>query len=258
MANTFLQRIFRPSAEKTVACLYAESGAAEFSISQAEFANWLPCAHPKDLVLARACASGNPAAWDRFVALYRPKLYAAAAAITRDESSARDLADSLYADLYSTRKLQSFQARGSLEGWLKTILAQEWVNRLRRNRKLVAFDDSLESPVAASDPPPSADQKALNEAADLALTQLIPEERFLLASYYLDERTLAEIGRMLNMHESTISRRLDKITAYLRKQILAQLTKAGISKAAAEEMLSIDVRDLNINVREKLAQERNA
>ncbi len=257
-----MRNIFHFAANDT-ARLYAESGAAALSVSLAEFAAWLPekptqCPHVKDLVLARACANGNPAAWDCFVALYRPKLYAAATAITRDETTGRELADSLYADLYGNRKLHSFQGRGSLEAWLKTILAQEWVNRLRRERKLVAFDDSLETPIEADRPAPSTHQQSLAAATDTALGQLDPADRVLLASYYLDQRTLAEIGRMLGMHESTVSRKLDKITAHLRKQIVTELAKAAISKRAAEEMLASDVRDLDINVREKLAQERNA
>ena len=39
-----------------------------------------------------------------------------------------------------------------------------------------------------------------------AIAALDPEERFILASYYLDDRTLAVIARMLGVHESTISR----------------------------------------------------
>jgi hypothetical protein len=90
------------------------------------------------------------------------------------------------------------------------------------------------------------------------LAALGEEERFVLAAYYLDERTLAEVGRMLGAHESTVSRRLEKITARLRKDILKRLCRNGIAKRAAEEMLALDVRDLGVDVREKLAQERRA
>ena len=51
-----------------------------------------------------------------------------------------------------------------------------------------------------------------------------------LSAYYLDGRTLAEIARMLGVHESTISRKLDKLAKLLRKQILAGLTKRGMSR----------------------------
>jgi RNA polymerase sigma-70 factor (ECF subfamily) len=259
--------------------LYAESEAAAYGISASEFAElltevWSNCASDpmlrvKDLALARACARGNEKAWDCFLTCYRERLYLAAEGLTRDEAKGRELADWLYAELYGTRlgedgrrisKLESFQGRGSLEGWLKTILAQEFVNRYRRQRKLVAFDDALEVPGEgdAADPHLAEQQAALAAATDAALAALGEEERFMLAAYYLDERTLAEVGRMLGAHESTVSRRLEKITARLRKDIIRRLCKTGIAKRAAEEMLELDVRDLGVNVREKLAQERRA
>jgi RNA polymerase sigma-70 factor (ECF subfamily) len=204
-----------------------------------------------------------------FLTRYREKLYLAGAAIARDEVRGRELADSLYAELYGTRvqdegkrvsKLDSFLGRGSLEGWLKTLLAQDYVNRFRRDRKLVPFNDALETPCQTNlgDPAFEANQAALTAATDAALTELPEEERFLLAAYYLDQRTLAEIARIVGMHESTVSRRLEKITARLRKHIIRRLRKDGMPKRAAEEMLALDVRDLTIDVREKLAQERRA
>jgi len=258
---------------RDLARLYAESEAAGFGISYAEFADFLTDeaanspVRLKELVLARACARGNPSAWEYFVAQYRQKLHAAAVSIAHDEVRGRELADSLYAELYGTRvldgvnrvsKLNSFQGRGSLEGWLKTLLAQEYVNRFRRQRKLVAFNDALEIPCHPEELADASQQSALACAIDAALTDLREEDRFLLSAYYLDERTLAEVGRMLGMHESTVSRRIEKMTARLRKEILRRLCQSGVPKRAAEEMLAIDVRDLAIDVREKLAQERRA
>jgi RNA polymerase sigma-70 factor (ECF subfamily) len=286
----FLQRIFGTNhfSVDGWARLYSESGAADLAVSRDEFAEMLQDVLSRsehatgqtqaelikslrlnDLVLARACARGDATAWDLFLTRYREKLYAAGAAIARDEVRGRELADSLYAELYGTRrqpdgkrvsKLDSFLGRGSLEGWLKTILAQQYVNRFRQERKLIAFDDALETPsqIGVVDPVSPIRQMALQHATDAALTDLPAEDRLLLAAYYLDQRTLAEIGRMLGIHESTISRRLDRITARLRKHIIGRLCKGGMPKRAAEELLALDVRDLEINVREKLAQERRA
>src|SRR5208337_3035797 len=90
----------------------------------------------EELALARACAAGHERAWEVFLTRYREKLYAAARSITREDSSARKLADSLYADLYGTEtregrrtcKLNYYTGRGSLEGWLRATLAQEYIN----------------------------------------------------------------------------------------------------------------------------------
>ena len=220
----------------------------------------------EELALARACASGNNQAWELFLTRYREKLYLAALGIAREDSAARDLADTLYADLYGTTtregqrlsKLASYTGRGSLEGWLRTVLAQEYVNRYRRTKRLVSLDEESEEgmqfpapdpePVAAADP-------RLELATDEALAFLSGEDRVILSAYFLDERTLAEIARMLGVHESTISRKLDKLTKSLRKQILAGLVRRGMTRRQAEEALEVDVRDLQLDLRRKLAQE---
>jgi hypothetical protein len=60
------------------------------------------------------------------------------------------------------------------------------------------------------------------------------------------------------VHESTISRKIDKLAKSLRKQILAALTRRGMSRRQAEEALEIDVRDLQVDIRRSLSQESPA
>lgn len=219
-----------------------------------------------ELALARACAAGSNPAWEVFLTRYREKLYLSALRIAREDSAARELADTLYADLYGTTtrdgermsKLASYTGRGSLEGWLRTVLAQEYVNRYRRTKRLVSLDEESEEGVQfrAPDPEParSTDER-LVQATDEALASLAVEDRMVLSAYYLDGRTLLEIARMLGVHESTISRKLDKLAKALRKQIVASLGRRGMSRRQAEEALETDVRDLQVDIRRSLAQD---
>jgi len=219
-----------------------------------------------ELALARACAAGSNTAWEIFLTRYREKLYLSALRIAREDSSARELADTLYADLYGTTtrdgrrvsKLASYTGRGSLEGWLRTVLAQEYVNRYRRTKRYVSLDEESEEGVQfrapEPEPTPPADNR-LSQATDETLAALSSEDRTVLSAYYLDGRTLAEIARMLGVHESTISRKLDKLAKSLRKQIVAGLARRGMSRRQAEEALETDVRDLQLDIRRSLAQE---
>lgn len=222
-----------------------------------------------ELALARACAEGNNPAWEVFLTRFREKLYGAALRIARENSAARELADTLYADLYGTTmrdgrrvsKLASYTGRGSLEGWLRTVLAQEYVNRYRRGKRLVSLEEESEEGIQFQAPEPErtpAVDVRLTQATDEALAQLPAEDRTVLSAYYLDGRTLADIARMLGVHESTISRKLDKLARSLRKQILAGLTRRGMSRRQAEETLEVDVRDLQVDIRRSLAQESPA
>jgi RNA polymerase sigma-70 factor (ECF subfamily) len=224
----------------------------------------------EELALARACAAGNDSAWELFLVRYREKLYLSALRIAREDSAARELADSLYADLYGTTtrdgqrvsKLASYSGRGSLEGWLRTVLAQEYVNRYRRTKRLVSLDEESEEGVQFRAPDPDElssnglEVGALESATDEALACLSAEDRMVLSAYYLDDRTLAEIARMLGVHESTISRKIDKLARSLRKQILAGLRRRGKTRRQAEEALDVDVRDLQLDIRRSLTQEK--
>ena len=247
-----------------VAAKYLPTGNTE-----AEARTFLLTLRVEELALARACAAGNNSAWELFLTRYREKLYQSALRIAREDSAARDLADSLYAELYGTTtrdgerisKLASFTGRGSLEGWLRTVLAQEFVNRYRRTKRLVSLDEESEdgAQFAAPDPEPlpSADSR-LESSTDAALASLSSEDRMVLAAYYLDGRTLAEVARMLGVHESTISRKVDKLAKSLRKKILAGMMQQGMARRQAEEALEVDVRDLRVDIRRSLAQESPA
>jgi RNA polymerase sigma-70 factor (ECF subfamily) len=213
-----------------------------------------------DLVLARACAAGNERAWECFIATYREPLVRAAIAIAGSETLGRDLADQIYAEVYgmTTRDgerrcpLQSYRGRGSLIGWLRTTLAQRHVDHYRGSHREQPLEE-YEAPAPAIEPEkPASELTVLQKALEAALELCETEDRFLLASYYLDERTLLQIAQVLHVHEATISRKLKRVCHELRKQILKNLQSSGMSRRAAEEALGADPRDLDINLRKLL------
>jgi len=236
------------------------------SLSGREKREFFSRLHVEDLALARACAAGNERAWQVFMIRFREKLYDAGRQITRDDASGRELADSVYAELYGTQtregqrrsKLFSYGGRGPLGGWLRTVLAQEYINHYRKQRRLVSLDQECEEgaqfPAATAAAITAVDER-LEIAVDEALRSLAAEDRFILASYFLDERTLAEIARALSVHESTISRKVEKLTKNVRKQILKSLISMGMSRREAEEALTADARDLSLDIRASLSQD---
>lgn len=232
-----------------------ETGAAASHEQQAAFFRNLKLA---DLVLAKACAAGNDRAWEHFIAQYGAQLTRAAIAITGSETLGRDLADAFYGELYGLTErdgkrrcpLESYRGRGSLSGWLRTTLSQRFVDHYRRTFREQSLDEQThDTPNHDSVPEPeSAVLLSLREALYLTLRDQPAEERFLLASYYVDEKTLAEIAQVLRVHEATISRRLRRATEMIRKRLLRNLEKAGMSRARAEEALGTDPRDLDLKM----------
>jgi RNA polymerase sigma-70 factor (ECF subfamily) len=193
-----------------------------------------------DLALACACSAGNSAAWDHFVAQYRPELYRAARAIA-GESGARELADSLYAELFGLREkggqrkslFDYFHGRSKLGTWLRAILAQRHVDDFRRTKKTDSLDDTddgeqqIELAAANTETDPEREKYLVMMQATLAaiLDALAPGDRLRLAYYYVEELTLAQIGKLLGEHEATVSRKLERTRREVRHQVETALLK---------------------------------
>ena len=212
--------------------------------------SYLGTLNVSDLALACACSAGNAAAWDFFVAKFRPELYRAARAIA-GESSGRELADSLYAELYGLREsggerkslFDYFHGRSKLTTWLRAILSQRHVDEIRRARRTEPLEDndgedSSETVVARNgtaesllDPERRKYLAILQATLTLALDALAPRDRLRLAYYYVEELTLAEIGKLLGEHEATVSRKLERTRKDLRGRIDAALRERKLSDA---------------------------
>jgi RNA polymerase sigma-70 factor, ECF subfamily len=212
--------------------------------------------HLSELALAHACALGRESAWNQFLQLYRAPLIQAAVGITGSASFGEELADVLYADLYGLREregervspLASYSGRGSLLSWLRTTLVQRYRDHYRRTRREAPID-GVDCSVASEAASVPANLDILREGLEQTIRELGVEDRFLLAAYFLDHQTLLQIARTLNVHEATVSRRIKRLTGELHDCLIAELQRRGLSRAAAEEALGADPRDIEINLR---------
>jgi RNA polymerase sigma-70 factor, ECF subfamily len=236
---------------------WARSDATRWQVSEAEFVSALersvrhrfpspqtPAAdvttyveslHAADLGLACACALGRPAAWEHFVREYRPVLLRVAGR-NAPPDAARDVADSLYAELYGLDERDGvrrslfdyYHGRSPLGSWLRAVVSQRLIDRARAGRRFEALPEEGEpgEPVAAP-LPPDVDRGRLLPAVRLALkvsiAALEPRERLRLSLYYTQDLTLAQIGRMTGESEATVSRKLDRVRRGLREAVERRL-----------------------------------
>ena len=260
--------------------------------------------HLGDLALSCALQLGSEAAWEDLVLRFRPALYAAARAIAgaRGEAYARELADALYGELYgfdrdaSGRRrslLRYFHGRSKLLTWLRTVLAQRHVDSLRAGRNMDSLEDEVpdsgtgqkrgrthtalfitSGPSGAcetGDPDRARLLPRLQETLLVAFEALAPSDRLLLAMYYLDEQTLAQIARMRRVHEATVSRQLERIRRELRERVESALAAApagadasqngtvgrkGLSAAEIDLCLQYAVEDGCFDVSEALSRNK--
>ena len=217
--------------------------------------SYLGALHLEDLALACACAEGVPEAWECFVTKYRGYMRAAAGAILKRSVSspeAQELADSLFGDLYgfSAEKRGSlfryFHGRSSLKTWLRAVLAQRFVDKIRAGRKFEELGDEDGSDGVSrrvhatrlrvdteSDPHRARYLRLFTAALETALKNLKAKDAERLRMYYAEEKKLAEIGRVLGEHESSVSRHLEKVRRDLRGAV-EEILRSGAGSGTGE------------------------
>jgi RNA polymerase sigma-70 factor len=238
----------------------AERHFAGKPVSQEKLADYVGTLHLQDLALACGCRGGNERAWEYFVATYRNYLRRAAAAILRSSETspaAQELADSLFAELYGLRDGQRaerslfryFHGRSSLKTWLRAVLAQRHVDSVRAGRRFRQLEDDEHEPEQALRRAADERRKAVRDdphreryvglftrTLEVALGLLETRDKERLRLYYAEELTLAEIGRRLGEHESSVSRNLERTRRELRAAVEQALRKGhGAGNGLAAE-----------------------
>jgi RNA polymerase sigma-70 factor len=254
---------FRNRHSRTIARLYAQASAERWQLSEGEFATvlhrsatarfaaearsedeeigrYLGALHAEDLALAAGCERGSEQAWIEFLGRFRPVLFGAALTLTREEARAQEITDGLYADLYGLEErdgrrrslFQYFHGRSSLNAWLRSVVARSFIDGHRASRRGQALRDRLSEATghdpavegSPSDPDRVRYLESLRQSLSRALADLDPRERLRLSYHYAQQLTLAEVGRLLGEHESTVSRKLRDTRNALRQEVERRLS----------------------------------
>jgi RNA polymerase sigma-70 factor, ECF subfamily len=240
----------------------AEKAFAGRTPSDAELDRHYESLHLRDLALACACAMGREDAWDHFVREFRPGMYRSADAID-PAGGAREIAQALYAELFGLKEndgirqsvFRYFHGRSSLATWLRSLIAQRFIDRHRETRRLDALPDdssaaALRAAAAPVDPDRARFVAAMRAVLAAAIAALAPRDRLRLACYYAQEMTLAQIGALTREHEATVSRQLAKTRKAIREDVERRLRgEKGFAHAEIEECfrsIADDAGDLDM------------
>lgn len=266
-----------------VARVETSAGKCVGTAESAEIVAFLTQLKASDVCLAIACEKGHDGAWNDFETAHRTMMIAAARTLTKDQSEAEDLTQTVYGDLFGVResgaartsKLAHYSGRGSLGGWLRAVVYQTFIDRTRQTSRLAQVEEASEferlanqskikltTPIARPDEALEANdghrlRKPLQKALSEALATLAARERLLLSYYYFDELTLKEIGVVLGVHEATISRWLSKAQQTVRKKTEEFLRKQGLRRAEITECLQLAARS-EVDVRQMISEAKGA
>ncbi len=241
-----------------------------------------------DLFLAIACANGNERAWWEFDQQHRAYMERVARHLAKTELDAQEVIDTVYVELYGTRvvdgermsKFSTYSGRGSLRGWLRTVIWHSLVDLHRASHDEVSLDEMTENlgeggaQANFAEQPQGGEDEMIAQitqnryrtatvtALDKAFGELEPHEKLLLLYYHVENLKLREIAKLVEnedsplrgwfqrrsatrdsggrTHESTVMRWLEKSYARILELFVADL-KGAHSMSQKEIDICLDL-----------------
>ena len=180
-----------------------------------------------DLYLALACMRGNEQAWWEFDRQHRSFIERWARHLV--PTGADEVIDKVYVELFGTKvidgvrqsKFKTYSGKGSLRGWLRTVICHAAIDLHRAPKLEMPMEDWADCSDESVRPDISADnaeESMLNSvvrqkyrsaalaALDQALTALDDHETLLLLYYHVEGLKLREIARIVEQPQSPMRR----------------------------------------------------
>jgi RNA polymerase sigma factor (sigma-70 family) len=222
--------------------------------------------HCRDLYLATACAQHSFAAqeesgqgtllenagraWTILESTYKGFIRDLSRFFFRKGFVARDLADNILADLFlpdrsGNSRIVSYDGRSSLSTWLRVVISNRAINAQRSS----GSTQSVELLTDIPDEPALQNidsrlrgqryQSTLEGTLNVVCRGLTSRERLILLWRYEDDLQLGQIAQLLGIHQSNVTRQLERLQSKVRDQVVSILSaEHGLSLAAIEECLN--------------------
>lgn len=163
---------------------------------------------------------GDTQAFEQIVHSYQHEMLCLAARIIGQLADAEEVRQRILMRIWQAP--QKLPKAESFEAWLRRCVVNESISHLRqqKRRNLLILE------FAVSRTSISSEQEDLDvEQVRLALSQLEPEQRALLALKFDGQLTVREIGQVLERSHTTIQSQLERAIAKLRSLMQTEVRK---------------------------------
>lgn len=171
----------------------------------------------RDLILVDRCQAGDQEASEALFHAYYPKVLAIANGVLLNLEEAEDTVQEVFALVF--RNLEKFDRRSKFSTWLFRVAVNRSIQESRKfRRRRTAVDIDLIS----EHPSPAEEENPLAGPVAGVLAELPPSDRAILALFYWEELSIAEIAGSMGCRENAAKTRLYRARERFR-QIYEQM-----------------------------------
>lgn len=157
-----------------------------------------------------AFVSGDERALEEVIDTYSKSLLRYCISILCDVEEAKDVLQDTFIKAYEKRR--QFQLGTSMNAWLYRIAYTTAINAVRRRKLRFKL-------WKASEVTSPAQESYISEPLYSILSSLSVADRALLYGRVLDERSYQELSHILNVSESTLRKRFERLRSRLAKEV---------------------------------------
>jgi RNA polymerase sigma-70 factor, ECF subfamily len=182
-----------------------------------------------DEMLIEQIAAGNKPAMRALFERHQVKVYRFVLRIVRDAALAEDTVSETFVDAW--QHAGRYEGRASVSTWLLGIARHRALTAATRRRPTESLDcDAAQNAVdPARDPETELGLKDTGSVIRGALAALSREHAEIIDLVYYQEKSIHEIGEILDIPENTVKTRM----FYARKRLAALVAAEGIDRVAA-------------------------
>lgn len=168
----------------------------------------------KEEDIIQGCIKEDRQAQEVLYKKYAPRLLGLCCRYANDMLEAEDILQEGFIKVFDN--ISSFSGKGSFEGWLKRIMVNEALNKIRARKKNLDFTDNYEVDVQDAGVP--TDKIQYKELLN-ALNSMPDGYRAVFNMYAIEGYSHLEIAQMLNISHATSRSQYAKAKNYLIKLI---------------------------------------
>lgn len=200
-----------------------------------------------EIELARQAQSGDESAFAEIVRRFSPRVFSVASRFFKERSTVEEAAQEVFLKAFT--QLESYEGRGSMEGWLTRIATNTCLNMIRSAKRRPEstisnltddentwLDEKLAN--AGAELQQSAEQEVIaSDLAERLLGVLSPEDRLALTMIDGEDASVKEVAEATGWSESKV-----KVRAFrARKRVREAMEKLlGQRKSKPELKLAGD------------------
>jgi RNA polymerase sigma factor (sigma-70 family) len=174
------------------------------------------------LAIVRRILDGEKHAFQELIENYQRLVSHIVFKMVPDNADCEDLCQEVFLKVF--KNLANFRGDSKLSTWIARIAYNRCFDYIGINRLPMAepdFDETIGNICDEGDrPDKSAEKSEIAGLLRAEIDKLPPQFRLIITLYHLDQKSYAEIGKIMNLPEGTVKSYLFRSRKMLKKQLL--------------------------------------